>query len=182
MSTPEEDFTGKKPNVSHFNIFGSSVYVHVTKNARKKLESIVEVGIFVGYKKTPHNYHVYFPNSNMNIMRWDIKFDEGKSMRSSLERELDLHAKEELLVLKDEYQYVDQPHEEVHGVEEATHVDPSIKNGRNHTTEADRFRLDVAQNVGAPTSQDRQRQSLDQFTGYMALMSKCIVTEPYSFQ
>jgi hypothetical protein len=38
MSTPEEDFTGKKPDVSHFKIFGSSVYVHVTKNARKKLE------------------------------------------------------------------------------------------------------------------------------------------------
>ena len=38
MSTPEEDFTGKKPDVSHFKIFGSSVYVHVTKNTRKKLD------------------------------------------------------------------------------------------------------------------------------------------------
>ena len=63
MSTPEEAFTGKKPDVSHFNIFGSSVYVHVTKNARKKLEPTTEVGIFLGYTETPHNYHVYFPNS-----------------------------------------------------------------------------------------------------------------------
>jgi hypothetical protein len=73
----------------------------------------------------------------------------------SLERELDLHAEEELLVPKDESQDVDQPHEEVHGVEETTQADPSIKNGRKHTTEADRLRLDVAQNVGAPTSQCR---------------------------
>jgi hypothetical protein len=69
MSTPEEAFTGKKPNVSHLNIFGSSFYVHVTKNARKKLEPTAEVGIFVGYTETPHNYRVYFPNSKMTVMR-----------------------------------------------------------------------------------------------------------------
>jgi hypothetical protein len=50
---------------------------------------------------------VYFPNSNMIVMRWDIKFDEGKTMQLSLERELDLHAEEELLVPKDESQDVD---------------------------------------------------------------------------
>jgi hypothetical protein len=38
----------------------------------------------------------------------------------SLERELDLHAEEELLVPKDDSQDVYQPHEEVHGVEETT--------------------------------------------------------------
>ena len=43
------------------------------------------------------------------------------------------------------------------------------------------MRLDVAQNVGAPTSQCRQRQSPDRFNRYMALMRKCIVTKPYSF-
>jgi hypothetical protein len=48
--------------------------------------------------------------------------------------------------------------------------------------EANKLRLDVAQNLGAPTSQRRQRQSPDRFTGYMALMSKCIVTKPYCFQ
>jgi plasmid maintenance system antidote protein VapI len=152
MSTPEEDFTGKKLDVSHFKIFGSSIYVHVTKNVGKKLEPTIEVGIFVGYTETPHNYRVYFPNSKMTIMRRDIKFDEGKSMWLSLERELDLHVEEELLVPKDESQDVDQPHEEVFGVEEATHVESSIINGRNRITEADRLRLDVAQNVGAPTS------------------------------
>ena len=28
--TPEEDFIGKKLDVSHFNIFGSFVFLHVT--------------------------------------------------------------------------------------------------------------------------------------------------------
>ena len=102
MSTPELDFTGKKPNISHLNIFGSSVYIHVTKDAKKKLEPTVEVGIFLGYTETPHNYRVYFLNNRMNVVHRDIKFNEVKAVKLSLERELHLHAEEELLVPKDE--------------------------------------------------------------------------------
>ena len=77
------------------------------------------------------------------------------------------------MVPKDEPQDVEQPHEEDHGVAENTHVEPSIRNGRRRTTEDDRLRLDAAENVGAPTSQRRQRQSPYMFTGiYMALMNK----------
>ena len=53
MSTHEEAFTVKKLDVSHFNIFGSFVYVHVTKDTRKKLELTAEVGIFSGTQKHP---------------------------------------------------------------------------------------------------------------------------------
>ena len=66
-----------------------------------------------------------------------------------------MHADEELLVPKDEPQDVEQPHAEDHGVAENTHAGPSTRNGRRCTTEADRLRLDVAENVGAPTSQRR---------------------------
>ena len=79
-------------------------------------------------------------------------------MNLSLERELHLHADEELLVPKDEPRDVDHPQEEVHGVEETTHAAPNIR-GQTRTTEVERLNLDVAQNVGAPTSQHRQRQS-----------------------
>ena len=82
-------------------------------------------------------------------------------MRLSLEREIELHAEEELLVPKDESQDVDQPHEEVRGVEETTQVEPSIRNGRKRTTEANRLRLNAAQNVGAPTSQCRHSLLID---------------------
>ena len=58
MSTPEEAFSGKKPDISHLKIFGSPVYIHVTKDARKKLELTAEVGILLGYIDTPHNYRV----------------------------------------------------------------------------------------------------------------------------
>jgi len=48
MSTPEEYFLGKKLYVTHFRIFGSSFYCHVTKDAWKNIEPIPELGIFMG--------------------------------------------------------------------------------------------------------------------------------------
>ena len=53
----------------------------MTKNARKNLELTVEVEIFVGYTETPHNYHVYFPDSRMTMGRRDIKLNEVKAMK-----------------------------------------------------------------------------------------------------
>ena len=68
MSTPEEAFSGKRPDISHLRIFGSPVYIHVMKDARKNLELTAEVWIFVGYTDTPHNYHVYFQDSHKTIV------------------------------------------------------------------------------------------------------------------
>ena len=156
MSTPEEVFSGKRPGISHLRIFGSPVYIHVTKDARKKLELTAEVRIFVGYTDMPHNYRVYLPDSRKTFVRRDIKFQEEKAMKCSLEREPHLHADEELLVPKNESQDVDQPQDEVHGVEETTQAAPTIR-GWKCTTEAKQLAQDAEKVVGAPTSQHRQR-------------------------
>ena len=97
----------------------------------------------------------------MTVVRRDIKFNEVKAMKLLLEMELHLHAEEELLVPKDEPLDVDHPQEEIHGVEESTHAEPNIRTGRKRTTKAERLKLDVAENVGVPTSKLRQRQSPD---------------------
>ena len=60
---------------------------------------------------------------------------------------------------------MEQPQAKDHGVEETTHVEPSTRNGRKHTREADKLMLDASENVGAPTSQHRQRRSQDMYTG-----------------
>ena len=77
-------------------------------------------------------------------------------MKCLLEREPHLHADEEILVPKDEPQDVDQPQEEVHGVEETTHAVPTIR-GRKRIAKAERLAQDAEKVVGAPTSQHRQR-------------------------
>ena len=60
-------------------------------------------------------------------------------MKLSFERELHLHVE-------------DQPQEEIHGMEESTHAEPNIRQGRKRTTKAERLKLHVAQNVGVHTS------------------------------
>ena len=49
FKTPEEVYIEKKPEVSHFNIFGCQVYVHILKEKRTKLDPFGKKGIFVGY-------------------------------------------------------------------------------------------------------------------------------------
>ena len=72
----------------------------MTKYAWKKLEPMAESGIFVGYTNKPHNYQVYKLTSKMTVVHRDVRFDEEKAMRVSLERELELHADEEILAPK----------------------------------------------------------------------------------
>eukprot|EP00253_Pinus_taeda_P009670 PITA_09670 len=69
-------------------------------------------------------------------------------MQVSLERELQLHVVEELLVLKEEEPQTDaeQPHAEVPGVETSTQVESS-KEGQKLTREVDRLLLDVRENL-----------------------------------
>ena len=50
-NTPEEVFSGKKPKFSHLIIFGYSVYIHIPKEKRTKLEPSGKNGIFVGYSE-----------------------------------------------------------------------------------------------------------------------------------
>ena len=60
--TPEEMFSGEKPEVSHLTIFGCPVYVHVPKEKRSKLEPSGKKGIFVGYRESSKAYKVYIPS------------------------------------------------------------------------------------------------------------------------
>ena len=50
--TPEEVFSGKKPEVSHLKIFGYPVYIHIPKEKRTKLGPSRKKGIFVGYSES----------------------------------------------------------------------------------------------------------------------------------
>ena len=57
--TLEEVFTGEKPNIRHLSIFGCTVYVHVLKEKRTKMEPSGKKGIFVGYNEKSKAYRIY---------------------------------------------------------------------------------------------------------------------------
>jgi hypothetical protein len=59
--TPEEVFSGKKPNLENLRIFGCLVYSHIPKDKRNKLEPSGKKGIFVGYSDSSKAYRIYIP-------------------------------------------------------------------------------------------------------------------------
>ena len=64
--TPEEAFTGKKPQIDHLRIFGCTTFSHVPKDLRRKLDPMAEKGIFVGYSEMSKAYRIYLPSQ----MEW----------------------------------------------------------------------------------------------------------------
>jgi hypothetical protein len=61
QKTPEEVFTSEKSNIGHLRIFGCTVYVHVSKEKRTKMDPSGKKGIFVGYSETSKAYCISIP-------------------------------------------------------------------------------------------------------------------------
>jgi hypothetical protein len=81
--TPEEAFTGKRPEIGHLRIFGCLVYCHVPTEKRTKLEPTAEKGILVGYSETSKAYRVYIPALRKTVVRRDVRFEEDRALRKS---------------------------------------------------------------------------------------------------
>nr|KYP32045.1 Retrovirus-related Pol polyprotein from transposon TNT 1-94 [Cajanus cajan] len=73
--TPEEAWSGLKPNVSHLRIFGSICYKHVPDVNRRKLDDRGEKLILLGYHSTGA-YRVYNPLTQKMMLSRDLKIDE----------------------------------------------------------------------------------------------------------
>jgi hypothetical protein len=81
--TPEEAFSGKKPEVGHFRIFGCITYSYVPSEKRTKLEPMAERGIFVGYSETSKAFRIYLPSLRKTVLRRDVRFEEDGAFRKS---------------------------------------------------------------------------------------------------
>ncbi|OIW15328.1 hypothetical protein TanjilG_10768 [Lupinus angustifolius] len=73
--TPEEAWSGKKPNINHLRIFGSLCYKHVPDAQRKKLDDKSERLILIGYHTTGA-YRLYNPYTQRIVLSRDVKVDE----------------------------------------------------------------------------------------------------------
>jgi hypothetical protein len=81
--TPEEAFTGRKPDISHLRIFGCVAYCHIPAEKRTKLDPTTEKGILVGYSETSKAYRIYIPTTRKTVLRRDVKFEEERALRNS---------------------------------------------------------------------------------------------------
>ena len=79
--TPEEVFSSKKLDVSHFRVFGCPIYFHVPKEKRSKLDAFGKKGMFLGYNQTSKAYRVYVLGQREVEICHDVTFDEDASLR-----------------------------------------------------------------------------------------------------
>lgn len=74
--TPEEAWSGIKPSVHFFRIFGCIAYVHVPENQRKKLDSRSTKCVLLGVSEESKAYRLYDPASKKILISRDVVFDE----------------------------------------------------------------------------------------------------------
>jgi len=76
--TPEEAWSGKRPAVDYFKIFGCIAYAHIPDVKRKKLENKGEKCVFLGVSDHSKAYKLYNPNTKRIVISRDVIFDEDQ--------------------------------------------------------------------------------------------------------
>ncbi|KAE8728448.1 hypothetical protein F3Y22_tig00004355pilonHSYRG00008 [Hibiscus syriacus] len=74
--TPQEAWSGRKPEISHLRTFGSIAHVHVPDERRTKLDDKSESFIFIGYDANSKGYKLYNPNNKKFVISRDVVFNE----------------------------------------------------------------------------------------------------------
>jgi transposase InsO family protein len=77
--TPEEAWSGIKPSVEHFRVFGYLAHVHVPDAKRTKLKNKSIACVLLGVSEESKAYRLYNPITKKIITSRDVVFEENKS-------------------------------------------------------------------------------------------------------
>jgi hypothetical protein len=88
--TPEEAFTGVKPDIGHFRIFGFPIYFHVPKERRSKIYPSRRKGTFVGYCESSKAYRIYIHGQRQIEISRDVTFEEEIAFQISIESQMEI--------------------------------------------------------------------------------------------
>ena len=89
--TPYERWYGRKPDVSHFRVFGCMAYAHVPDCERRKLDTKSKKMRFVGYSLTLKGYRLFDETNRKLCIRRDVEFNESDfGQKSAMTTEPDL--------------------------------------------------------------------------------------------
>lgn len=80
--SPEEIWSGKKPDLSYMKVFGCKAMVHIPKERRQKLDPKSRELIFVGYSDSVKGYRFIDPKTKQSVMSRDVVFLEATVKRN----------------------------------------------------------------------------------------------------
>jgi hypothetical protein len=81
--TPWEKFFGEKPDVSHMHVFGARAYMRIPKENRKKMQSVSERGVFMGYEPDCKAYRVLRERDGRILVSRDVIVNEKPAFGTS---------------------------------------------------------------------------------------------------
>lgn len=76
--TPEEAWSGVKPSVNHFRVFGCIAHVHVPEARRTKLDSRSITCVLLGVSEESKGYRLFDPVTKKVVVSRDVIFEEEK--------------------------------------------------------------------------------------------------------
>jgi hypothetical protein len=179
--TPEEAFSGKKPNVENLRIFGCPVCSHIPKDKRNKLEPSRKKGIFVGYSDSSKAYRIYIPEQHKIEVIRDITFNEKMAFRKSIEEIIEEEELEEPNEenTKNEDNEKDQPD---HPMEPGENIDSDIIPKTKKQQACLEATLQDAGRIKVPEGTSRKSKRLKRFSSYATYMMKLLDEEPTTFE
>jgi hypothetical protein len=179
--TPEEAFSGKKPNIENLRIFGCPVYSHIPKDKRNKLEPSGKKGIFMGYSDSSKAYRIYILEQHKIEVRRDITFNERMAFRKSNEEIIEEEELEEPNEenTENENNEKDQPD---HPMEPCENIDSDIIPKTKKRPAWLEATLQDAERIKVPEGTSRKSKRPKRFSSYATYMTKLLDEEPTTFE
>jgi hypothetical protein len=179
--TPEEAFSGKKPNVENLRIFGCLIYSHIPKDKRNKLEPSGKKGIFVGYSDSSKAYRIHIPEQHKIEVSRDVTFHEKMAFKKSIEETIEEKENEEPIEestenQNDEKEQLDHPMQPCETIDSDTIPKTKKRPAWLEATVQDTERLKI------PEGTFRKSKKPKRFPSYVAYMTKLLDEEPTTFE
>ena len=74
--TPEEAWSGVKPSVDYFRVFGCVGHVHIPNAKRNKLEDKSEICVLFGINRESKGYRMFDPTTTKILVSRNVAFEE----------------------------------------------------------------------------------------------------------
>jgi transposase InsO family protein len=179
--TPEESFSGKKPNVENLKILGCPVYSHIPKDKRNKLEPSGKKGIFVGYSDSSKAYRIYILKQHKIEASRDVTFNEKMAFKKSIEETIEEEENEEPTEESTENQD-DEKEQPDHPMQPCETIDSdNIPKTRKRPTWLEAT-LQDAERLKVPEGTFRKSKKTKRYSSYAAYMTKLLDEEPTTFE
>jgi transposase InsO family protein len=79
--TPEEAYSGRKPDIGHLRAYGCVAYTHIPREKRLKLDDTAIKTCLIGYMPTSRQYRLYEPKSGEIIVSTAPVFTENQRLQ-----------------------------------------------------------------------------------------------------